>query len=158
MRDSLKKSAADSPARGFEKYPRGSVVLCNACAGPIFKLEIGIALGDGCGRMAKAFKPLTLADLDALAARTNIDAGVRARLTAMTLQDRLAYVEKLHEVHAGDPMICPHCGNGFAQVISVEHHEVLDRSYTVELLTIPPEGTPPPIRGKQIGATKEWVH
>ena len=52
MRDSLRKSAADSPASGFDQYPKGSIVVCNACAKPIFKLDVSIQLGAGAGRMA----------------------------------------------------------------------------------------------------------
>ena len=46
MRKSLIKSAEDSPVKGFERYAKGSIVLCHGCAKPIYVLDAGIALGD----------------------------------------------------------------------------------------------------------------
>lgn len=158
MRDSLKKSLADSPAANFERYPKGSIVLCNACALPIFKLDAGITLGDKAGRMANAFKPLSVADLDILADRRDIDAGVRGQVSHWSPAQRLAHVGRLREVRSGDPMTCPCCQSAFVQVLSVEAHEVLDKAYTIELLTIPPSGQTTAVRGKQIGYYKDWVH
>ncbi len=158
MRESLKKSLEDSPAKGFERYPAGSIVICNACAMPIFKLEYGIDLGAGSGRSAKAFKPLSLADLDALTVRTVVDAGLRAKIMGMSAEQRTDHIAKLREVRAGDPMLCPCCEMCFVQVLSVTQHEVLDKAYTIEMLTVPPDGKPSPLRGKHLGATKDWVH
>lgn len=160
MRDSLKKSAADSPAKGFERYPKGSIVICNNCAKPIFKLDVGISLGEGSGRLARAFKPLSVADLAALAMREDIDAGVGASLRTMTTEQLKAHADLLHEVKPGDPMLCPACHACFVQVLSVERHEVLDKAYTIELLTVPPEGAgkAAPMRGKNLGYGKDWVH
>lgn len=159
MRESLKKSIADGP-RGFEKYPRGSVVLCNACARPIFKLDRSICVGDRVGQAASAFKPLDAVDIAALAERTDIDAGVRSTLQAQSREERAAHVASLREVKTGDPMMCPLCGGTWPQVISVERHEVLDKAYTLELLVIPPTGwgKPAPVRGKRLGYGKDWVH
>lgn len=159
MRDSLRKSAADSPVRNFERYPKGSTVLCNQCALPIFRLDAGIWLGDKAGRMAERFKPLTLPDVVALAARSDIDAGVRARLKAMGLDGQRRHVAALRDVRAGDPMQCPACGDCFVQVLSVDQSETLDKAYTIELLTIPPSGEKPaPVRGKRLGANGDWIH
>lgn len=161
MRDSLKKSIADSPVQGFDRYPKGSIVLCNACALPIFKLEGGIALGDKGGRMADRFKPVTLADLVILADRVDIDAGVRALMNSWTPAERKAHVDKLSTPKAGDAMVCPCCGGGFAQVLSTEKTETIDRAYVLELVTIPPQGfgRPAPIRGRQFrGAHGDWLH
>lgn len=160
MRDSLKKSLADSPVRGFEKYLRGSVVLCNACSAPIFRLERSICVGDGAGRMASAFVPVSPADLDVLAGRDDVDAGVRALVASWTREQRHVHCEKLHTVNTGEPMLCPICGGCFAQVIAVSKSEVMDKAYTVELVTIPPygNGTPVPVRGRQLGVNKGWVH
>lgn len=158
MRASAVKSAADSPVAGFERYPKGSIVLCNACSKPIAKLDGGIALGDKAGRMAQQFKPLSLSDLQTLAAREDIDAGIRALVRGWTVAESKAHVAALCEFRAGDPMLCPCCHDCFVQVLGVEKDEVLDKAYTIELLTIPPSGTPPPVRGKRISATGDWVH
>jgi hypothetical protein len=160
MRESLKKSVAHSPDKGFERYRKGSVVLCNACSLPILKLDRAIALGDKMGQLASAFKPLSVADLLDLAARQDIDAGVRALLRAMGPEQRQAHVGKLREMRSGDPCICPACDRCFVQVVSVDRNEALDKSYTVELVVIPPFGTerPAPVRGKRISATGDWIH
>lgn len=158
MRESLKKSLAHSPAgENWEKYPKGSLVLCNACSLPIFRLDRGVALGDKMGQMASAFKPLTLGDLLDLRDRPDIDPGVRALAAAMTPRQRAEHVAKLHEIRSGDPATCPCCKDCFVQVVAVEKHEVLDKAYTVELLTIPPKGMKSaPVRGRNI--VKDWVH
>jgi hypothetical protein len=160
MRESLKQSVADSPAKEFERYRKGSVVLCNCCAKPIAKLDRGIDLGAKAGQAASAFKPLTLQDLADLGDRRDVDAGVRAAVAAMTPDERRAHVAKLREFKAGDPMACPLCGEAFVQVLAVERTAVLDRAYTIELLTIPPQGAgePAPVRGRQLGTGKDWLH
>jgi hypothetical protein len=157
VRESLKKSLADSPVSEFERYPKGSIVLCNACALPIFKLDYGISLGDKAGKAASAFKPLSVADLETLENRTDIDAGVRAVVKAMSPEQRARHINGLRDVRSGDPMICPCCAGTFVQVLSVEKSEALDNAYTIELLTIPPESAPP-VRGKRLGYAGDWVH
>lgn len=160
VRDSLKHSVNDSPVKGFEKYPKGSIVLCNECAKPIFKMDYAICLGDKAGKTAEAFKPVSLADLAELAGRVDVDAGVRAMVNGWDIDARKAHVASLKEMRAGDPMMCPCCQKCFVQVIATEKHEVLDRAYTIELLTIPPfgAGTPSAVRGRRLGATKDWLH
>jgi hypothetical protein len=158
MRDSLKRSLQHTPAGQFDRYPKGSVVLCNACSLPVFKLDVGISLGDRAGKLASAFKPLSLTDLAELGEREDIDSGVRATVLAMTSLARVDHISKLREMHAGDPMLCPVCHNCFAQVVAVDRHEVLDKSYTVELLTIPPKGQKATaVSGRRIGG-KHWIH
>jgi hypothetical protein len=158
VRHSLKQSVKDSPVSGFERYPKGSIVICNACAMPIYKLDFGIALGDKGGRSADSFKPLTATDLIALAHRQDVDAGVVAKVKSLTIEDQQA-VTGAAVPKSGDPMMCPVCKGTFAQIISIEKHEVLDRAYVIELLTIPPQGQRgAAIRGRHIGAHKAWVH
>jgi hypothetical protein len=160
MRDSLRKSVDHSPAKGFERYPKGSVVLCNACAKPVFKLDASVSLGDKAGQAARAFKPLAVADMLALAEREDIDRGVIALVRSMTLEQMQAHVATLREMKTGDPMMCPSCGDCFVQVLSVERNEAIDRSYTVELLTVPPfgAGRQSPVRGKRLGFYKDWIN
>jgi hypothetical protein len=157
MRASLKHSIEDSPATGFERYAKGSIVLCTSCACPIYKLDHGIALGDKGGR-ASSFKPLTNIDLIALAHRQDIDAGVVAKVRTLSLEDQQKLIGAA-EPKSGDPMLCPMCAGCFPQVIAVEKHEVLDRAYVIELLTIPPQGQKAlAVRGKHLGANKDWLH
>lgn len=161
MRPSLKQSLKDTPAGEQEtfRYPKGSIVLCNACAAPIAKLDFGLTLGDKAGRMARAFKPLSGSDLDRLADREDIDAGVRAFVRGLTPEARQAHLHGLREFHAGDPMICPCCHACFVQVLAVEKDAVLDKAYVIELVTLPPEGQRTlAVRGRQLGVRKAWVH
>lgn len=159
MRDSVRQSAADSPIRGFEKYRKGSIVLCNNCSKPIFKLDESVCLGDRAGKMAAAFKPLSAADLRSLGDRDDIDAGIKALVKGWTPEQLNDHVSKLREVRSGDPMLCPVCDDCFVQVLSVDRHEVLDKAYTIEMLVIPPHGIESaPIRGRQLGTDKSWLH
>lgn len=157
MRDSLKKSFGHSPAKNFESYPAGSIVLCNACSLPIFRLENAITLGDGAGRMAQEFKPVTPLDMVSLATRMDIDAGVAAAVRQMTPDELKQHCAKLHEVRSGDPMVCPVCNQCFVQVVAVEKHEVLDKAYTVELLVVPPEGKTTRLGGRKVGGS-DWLN
>jgi len=161
MRNSLKKSLEDSRDRNFESYPKGSIVLCNACALPLFKLDGTVVFGRKAGGAASLFKPLSVADLLELAGRTDIDAGIRARVSAWTTDERRAHVDKLVEPKAGDLMACPFCFGSWAQVLTTEQTETHDRAYTLELLTIPPVGLgrPAPVRGKQFAGDRgDWLH
>ena len=159
MRKSLIKSSDDSPVKGFDRYAKGSTVLCQSCAKPIYTLDAGIALGDKAGRMAERFRPISLADLDTLASRRDIDAGVRAMVGGWDLDARKAHCAQIHDLKSGDAMICPICHDVFVQVLAVEKNEVLDKAYTIELMTLPPQGSKPvAVRGKRISATGEWVH
>jgi hypothetical protein len=161
MRESLRRSIADSPSTGFERYPKGSIVLCNACALPIFKLDRGVDLGQKAGQAASAFKPLTLADLAELADRVDVDAGIRARVNAWTPEERRAHVALLVEPKSGDAMACPSCGGCWPQVLTTEQTETHDRAYVLELLTIPPfgAGRMAPVRGKRFaGDHGDWIH
>lgn len=161
MRDSLKKSLADSPIRDFERYPKGSIVLCNLCAKPIFKLEAALTVGMKGGRAAQLFKPVTLADLMELEGRQDIDAGIRATIASWTPEQRREHLAGLREMRAGDAMACPACGGCFAQVLTTEKTETHDRAYVLELLTIPPigGGRPAPLRGRRFAGDRgDWVH
>lgn len=158
MRDSLRKSIADAKDPNFERYAKGSVVICNACAKPIFTLERGICLGDRAGKMVSAFKPLRMVDLETLEQREDVDAGVRASIRIMSLEQRRAFLALMREVKTGDPMSCPICNSCFVQVLAVDKHEVLDKAYTIELVTIPPSGKVTAIRGRRISASGDWVH
>lgn len=162
MRESLRRSLAHTPAKGFEHYAKGSIVLCNHCARPIFRLDLPVSLGDKAGQLAKAFKPLTVPDMLGLASREDVDAGVLALVRSMTMEQVVAHVEKLREMRPGDPMMCPSCGDCFVQVVSVEQNEALDRSYVIELLVVAPQGRGrnAPLRGKRIGhgPGRDWIN
>lgn len=161
MRASLRESvraAAIGHGEDF-RYPQGSIVLCTSCAKPIAILERGISFGDKAGQMASAFAPLRVQDLELLKERRDIDAGVIAWVNALTPETRKTHLDKLHRFKTGDPAMCPCCQHVFVQVVSVERREALDRAYVIELVTIPPQGQKVlPVRGRQIGVGKGWLH
>jgi hypothetical protein len=159
LRHSLKQSLIDSPAQGFERYAKGSIVMCNACGLPLYKLEHGIALGDKGGQSAASFKPLSAADLQTLEDRDDVDAGIRARLKMLTAAERETILQKTAAPKTGTPMLCSVCNGCFVQVLSLEKSEVLDRAYVIELMTIPPQGhRQVALKGKRLGAGKDWIH
>lgn len=161
MRQSLKQSLADSVAGDQVdfRYPKGSVVICNACAKPMAILEQGISLGARVGRMVNAIAPLTVPQLLELGAREDIDAGIRAFVKGLTPAELQEHAEKGVRFKSGDPMICPYCHKCFVQVLSVERHETMDKAYVIELVTVPPQGHKVlPVRGLELGADKGWLH
>lgn len=155
MRNSLKRSIADSTVKNQDGYAAGSIVLCNSCALPIFKLDRPIGLGQKAGRGASAFKPVSLQDLADLAERRDVEPGFLAKINDWPLEQRHRHVGLLTEPKAGDPMLCPVCGGTFVQVLTTERDETHDRAYVIELITIPPKGT----RAAPLTGRKDlWVH
>lgn len=140
MRASLQKSIADSPALRQDHYPAGSIVLCNSCAKPLYKLDRPIGIGQKAGRGASAFKPIAMADLVELSERPDVDAGVRATIRSWSFDQRKAHIARLNEPRSGDLMLCPCCTQGFTQVLSTEATETNDKGYVIELVTLPPRG------------------
>jgi hypothetical protein len=110
------------------------------------------------GRAVSAFAPISPAILDALADARTVDAGLRAWASSLTTEQRRHHCEGITRPKSGDPMMCPFCLQSFAQVLTSELNDTLDRAYVIELVTVRPFGANPAIRGLQIGATKGWVH
>jgi hypothetical protein len=140
MREALRDSIAGA-LRETVTYPKGSIVICTSCAKPIFRLERGISAGEKAGRAASAFKPLSIGDMIELQGRAvsgTADAGVIAALRMWTLAQVTDHVKKLHDPKAGDPMVCPACGDVFPQARAAEVSDTQDRAYVVELITVPP--------------------
>lgn len=128
-------------------YTKGSIVICTSCARPLYRLERGIELGERMGRAAAAFAPVTASDLAILRDRHDVDAGVRALLTA---EPSLAqYADRIPSPRAGQPALCPFCEQVFVQGRSTEVADTRDRAYVWELVTIPPIGN----RGRLVGET-----
>ena len=86
-------------------------------------------------------------------------AGLIVWVRSLSPDARKAYLGKLREFVTGDPMLCPLCHGCFVQVLAVERDAVLDKAYVIELVTVPPSGQRGvAVRGKQIGATRDWIH
>jgi hypothetical protein len=146
-RRSVQDSIAASPAGNHAGYPAGSIVICVSCAAPIYRLERGIAIGEKTGRTADAYRPVRLKDLVELRDREDANAGVRAVLTAQSPAQLQAHCDRIPELRAGMPFVCPCCTRPFVAVRSSpdprEANETLQRGYVIELVTIPPSGRQP---------------
>ncbi len=139
-RRAIVESIIHSPAGPHELYPRGSIVICTSCAKPLYRLERAIFIGDHAGRSVSAYAPVTVADLQVLADRPDVDAGLRAVLQGMTPADRRAHCDRIASPRAGDPCVCPLCGQVWVQARSSEESETRDRAYVIQLVTIAPVG------------------
>jgi hypothetical protein len=139
MRQALQDSLAGALLETIA-YPKGSIVVCTSCAKPIYKLDRGLGAGDKAGRAASAFKPIGLWDLVDLQWRAHglVDAGLTAVLRGWTADEMKAHVARIGEPVAGDPMLCPVCGDVYVQARTAEVSDTQDRAYVIELLTIPP--------------------
>lgn len=139
MRHALKESIG-SVLLETVRYPKGSIIVCTSCAKPIYKLERGIAAGEKAGRAASAFKPVSVYDLMDLQWRSQggTEPGLVAAMREWTGEQMKAHADRLTAPKAGDPMLCPACGEVFVQSRSSESSDTKDRAYVLELLTVPP--------------------
>lgn len=134
MRAALERSTALRPEATH--YERGSIVICTSCARPLYRLERGISLGEKVGRSVSAFVPVSVADLQILAGRHDVDPGVRAHV--LHEPNLRAYVDRLTAPRTGAPALCPFCQQVFVQGRTVEVADTTDRAFVWELVTIPP--------------------
>lgn len=132
---------------GVESYPAGSVVLCQGCLKPLYRLERGIGVNETAGRSVDAYRPIQPRDIHAL--MESLDPGVAASLRGWSPESAKAHCDAIPELRAGAPALCPCCGQSFVRVRAVEAGEVLDRAYVMELVTIPPGRQ---IRGREARA------
>jgi hypothetical protein len=135
MRAALERSIAVRRQADVH-YERGSIVICTSCARPLYRLERGISLGEKAGRSVTAFAPVTVADLETLRARPDVDAGVRALLNAEP--SLRAYADRIDAPRTGRPALCPFCQQVFVQGRTAEDGDTRDRAFVWELVTIPP--------------------
>lgn len=123
-------------SHGVESYPAGSVVICQGCLKPLYRLERGIGVGEPAGRSVDAYRPIQPRDIYALMGA--MDPGVAASLREWKPDKIKAHCASIPELRSGSPALCPCCGQSFVRVRAVEAGEVLDRAYVLELVTIPP--------------------
>ena len=144
MRASLEESLAQRGNRGRDVlYEKGSTVLCAACMKPLFTLARPIYSGEKVSRTVDAYRPVSMADLAALADRMDV-MSVAVLLRHWTLEERRAHCDHIQAPKTGDPALCPCCGVSWPRVRAVEAAEVLDHAYVWEPVTIPPARPVPP--------------
>lgn len=124
MRPSL--AVTETPS-AIAYYPKGSIVLCQQCLKPLFVLERGIGMGERAGRAADAFRPIRPQELETVADGSQWSADQRRQ-----------HCEAIPAPRAGTEMFCPCCQHTYVRIVAVTGAEVIDRAYTLELITIPP--------------------
>lgn len=145
MRQSVRDSIAAGD--GAESYPAGSIVLCQSCLKPLYRLERGIGVGESAAKSVDAYRPVRPQDVYGL--MEAIDPGVATMARLWTVETLKAHCHKIPELRTGSPAVCPCCGNSFVRVRAVEAAEVIDRAYVMELVTIPPGRQ---LRGREVRA------
>ena len=124
-------------------YPQGSIVVCRACGKPIYRLERSLYATDRPGRAAWKFAPVTLRDLEDLLQRSDVEAGHRAIVGAMSLDDRRLHCDRIPRLKAGDFADCPACQQSFVFAEAAGDDATsrfASKGYVIVLATIPPPG------------------
>lgn len=138
MREALRESLAT----GRPTYiPRGSIVICNVCGKPIYRVEVGIDAGERAGRAIRKFVPVTARDLATLIERPDVHAGTRAWLKAQSWAALMHYAEQIPRPLAGEVPICPKCGHCWCEYRTAEIGDTNDRAVVFEPHIIPPHTT-----------------
>ena len=123
-------------------YPQGSIVVCRECGKPIYRLQRSLYMGEPAGKSAWKYVPVTPADLQALADRSDLEPGQRAVIKAMSMADRVLHCSQIDTFKPGDFMDCPSCkkqfSTGFIPKGSTEQFG--DKGFRIHLHTIPPPG------------------
>lgn len=150
MRHALAEAKQHSPVPSADvAYPAGSVVVCYACGIPLYRLQANIYVGEKPSRSAWKYAPIALADLWELIARTDLDAGIRAAIKVLTIEEQHAHCESIPTLKAGDFLDCPTCTKPFVFVRTSSDAdgvaEFTDRAYVIQLATIPPVGQARPL-------------
>lgn len=126
-------------------YPKDSLVVCRNCGRPLYRLQASIYRGESAGNAScRKYAPVTPADLSDLMARTDVEAGHRAIVGAMSLEDRRLHCEKIPTLRDGTMADCPSCLQPFVfgrvKNDSDGAAKFGDRAFVIALATIPPQG------------------
>ena len=128
-----------------EGYAKGSIVLCQHCLKPLYRLSRGISVGEKANRTVDAYQPVEESDIEQLTRSTGRAAGVAAVLQAWTPDQRRAHCQAIPTLRTGSPALCPFCAHSYVRVRAPEREEFIDRAYTWELFTLPPDAIAPPL-------------
>ena len=126
-------------------YPAGSVVVCQACGVPLYRLTANIWEGEKTANTGDRYAPASLADVERLRQQRDLDPGVRAAMTVLKADPaKLAYLERIPELRNGPIPDCPACGKVWVRVVTstgeAGRAEVHDRAHVWTLSVIYPEG------------------
>jgi hypothetical protein len=145
MRQGLDDALRLSPVPSADvAYPAGSIVVCYACGKPLYKLQAAIYVGEKPSRSAWKYAPIAIEDLRALMERTDLDAGLRAAIKFLSVDDQRTHCEKIQPLKAGDFLDCAACKQPFVFGRTSTNEdgakEFTDRAFVLQLATIPPVG------------------
>jgi hypothetical protein len=145
MRQGLTDALKTSPNPTVDvAYPAGSVVVCYTCGKPLYTLQGNIYVGEKPSRSAWKYAPIRMEQLQVLAERGDLDAGIRAAIKAMSLDDQRTHCESVLSLKAGDMLDCASCKKPFVFARTSSNAdgkaEFTDRAYVIQLATIPPIG------------------
>lgn len=127
-------------------YPAGAIVVCRSCGKPLYRLARSIFAHENAGAAAsrEKFVPVTPADLQTIIDRRDLEAGQRALVKAMSLEDRRLHCERIGPITAGKSDSCPACGESFVFARAAATPEGVSRfdskEYVIALAIIPPFG------------------
>jgi hypothetical protein len=128
-------------------YPRGTIVVCRnpGCGKPLYRLERSIYAGESVPKSTEKYIPVTLADIEALLQRRDLEPGQLAFLKAMSITDLAGHCERIPELKPHAMADCPACGESFAfgRVRDEQDGGAArfgDRGYVIKLAVIPPTG------------------
>jgi len=119
-------------------YAKNSIVICQHCMKPLYRLTRTIYVSEKANRTVDAYAPITMADIESLIASRGRAAGVAASLREWDQTKRAAHCASIPELRAGSPALCPACKHSFVRVRAPEAGEAADHAYTWELFTVPP--------------------
>lgn len=150
MRQALEDALRLSPVPSTDVvYPAGSIVVCYSCGKPLYRLQASICRGEKSSRSAWKYAPVRVEELQALMARTDLDAGIRASIRYLSVDDQRLHCERIPTLTAGDMLDCPACQKPFVFARTSSNQdgvsEFTDRAYVLQLATIPPVGKARPL-------------
>ncbi len=145
MRQALEDALRLSPVPSVDvAYPAGSIVVCYACGKPLYVLEGNIYAGEKPSRSAWKYAPIKMEHLQHLMQRTDLDAGLRAAIKFLSVEDQRTHCESIPSLKAGDTLDCASCKQPFVFARTSQNSdgpaEFTDRAYVIQLATIPPVG------------------
>jgi hypothetical protein len=154
MREALRESLAMGL---LEAWPKDTVFVCTSCMAPLYVLTRRVplvnpsTLGGGVGTplLAEYFRPLDPAHVE------RYPEPVQVWAKAKTPLQWLEHCSAIPQPHNGDRMICPICGEAWAQYRAVSEGEVIDQGGAVEFVGVLPDGR---FAGKLPRGQREWSH
>jgi hypothetical protein len=138
-------------------YPKDAIVVCRACGKPLYRLQASIFLDERAGRRSNwKYAPVSVADLQTLMERSDLEPGQRAAIKAMSLDDQRLHCDRIQPIKDDDTpgkasfSDCPACGESFVfGKIDDDGGDggarFSDKGFVIALAFIPPVGSARPL-------------